>query len=251
MSATLLGIPLWHYLAVAAVSFAASIIGGLAGYGTGLLLPLALVPTVGPEPVVPIIGITAMFTNGGRVAAFWRHVEPRRALRVAIVAIPCTVLGATFYTYLSGRGVSLLLGVTLIALVPLRRVLARSRLVLGDIGLVPAAALYGALAGGTTGSGVVLISILMASGLQGSAVIATDAIISVGIGIVKTLTFGAAGALSLPLIVFAVLVGLATFPGGFVARWLALRLSVRVHDAILDGAVIVGALGLLWRGLAP
>jgi hypothetical protein len=68
---------------------------------------------------------------------------------------------------------------------------------------------------------------------------------------VKTLTFGAAGALSLPLIVFAVLVGLATFPGGFVARWLASRLSVRVHDAILDGAVIVGALGLLWRGLAP
>ena len=90
---------------------------------------------------------------------------------------------------------------------------------------MPAAAVYGALAGGTTGSGVVLISILMASGLQGSAVIATDAIISVGIGIVKTLTFGVAGALGLPLVVFAVLIGLATFPGGFVARWLASRLS--------------------------
>jgi uncharacterized protein len=81
METTLLGIPLWHYLAVACVSFAASIVGGLAGYGTGLLLPLALVPTVGPEPVVPIIGITALFTNGGRVAAFWRHIDRERALR--------------------------------------------------------------------------------------------------------------------------------------------------------------------------
>jgi hypothetical protein len=106
----------------------------------------------------------------------------------------------------------------LLLLVPLRRLLARLRFVLGKGGLVPAAAVYGTLAGGTTGSGVVLISILMASGLQGSAVIATDAVISIGIGVVKTLTFGVAGALGPPLLVFAGLIGLATFPGGFVAR---------------------------------
>lgn len=250
MEATLLGIPLWHYAAVACVSFTASVIGGLAGYGTGLLLPLALVPTVGPEPVVPIIGITALFTNGGRVAAFWSYIDGRRALRVFVVAVPCTVAGATFYTFLSGRGVALLLGLTLLALVPLRRILKRRQFVLGTGGLVPASAVYGALAGGTTGSGVVLISILMASGLQGSAVIATDAIISLAIGLVKTATFGFAGALGLPIVVFAVLIGLATFPGGFVARAIADRLSVRVHNAILDGAVVVGALVLLGNGLS-
>jgi uncharacterized protein len=123
--------------------------------------------------------------------------------------------------------------------------------VLGPSGLVPAAALYGALAGGTTGSGVVLISILMASGLQGSAVVATDAIISLAIGVVKTATFGLAGALGPPLVLFAALIGLATFPGGFIARAIADRLSVRVHNALLDGAVVVGAVGLLWRGLSP
>ncbi|MFL5314895.1 MAG: hypothetical protein ACJ8A0_07435, partial [Microvirga sp.] len=57
------------------------------------------------------------------------------------------------------------------------------------------------------------------------------------------------GALGPPLLAFAGLIGLATFPGGFVARAIADRLSVRVHNAILDGAVIVGAIGLLWRGL--
>ena len=122
---------------------------------------------------------------------------------------------------------------------------------LGSGGLVPAAAVYGALAGGTTGSGVVLISILIASGLQGSAVVATDSVVSLAIGVVKTLTFGLAGALRPPLVVFADLIGLATFPGGFVARAIADRLSVRVRNAVLDGAVVVGALGLLWRGLSP
>jgi hypothetical protein len=40
-----------------------------------------------------------------------------------------------------------------------------------------------------TGSGVVLLSILLAAGLQGPAVIATDAGISLVLGIAKTLIF--------------------------------------------------------------
>jgi hypothetical protein len=42
----------------------------VAGYGTGALMPLVLVPIVGAEPVVPIISLAALFTNTGRVAAF-------------------------------------------------------------------------------------------------------------------------------------------------------------------------------------
>ena len=40
-------------------------VGGIAGYGTGALMPLILVPIVGAEPVVPIIAISALFTNFG------------------------------------------------------------------------------------------------------------------------------------------------------------------------------------------
>ena len=48
------------------------IAGGVAGYGTGALMPLVLVPMVGAAPVVPIIAISAMFTNSARIAAFRR-----------------------------------------------------------------------------------------------------------------------------------------------------------------------------------
>jgi hypothetical protein len=57
---------------IAAMAALASIIGGVAGYGTGALMPLVLVPIVGAEPVVPIIAISALFTNTSRAFAF-RH----------------------------------------------------------------------------------------------------------------------------------------------------------------------------------
>jgi hypothetical protein len=49
--------------------------GGVAGYGTGALMPLVLVPIVGAEPVVPIIAISAMFTNTARALAFRRVLD--------------------------------------------------------------------------------------------------------------------------------------------------------------------------------
>jgi uncharacterized membrane protein YfcA len=59
-------ISLLQLVLVAVVALFASIIGGLAGYGTGALMPLVLVPLVGAEPVVPIIAISAIFTNLSR-----------------------------------------------------------------------------------------------------------------------------------------------------------------------------------------
>ena len=57
-------------LLIAATGVCTSLIGGVAGYGTGALMPLVLVPIVGPEPVVPIIAISATLTNTSRATAF-------------------------------------------------------------------------------------------------------------------------------------------------------------------------------------
>ena len=70
-------ISLLQLLLVACVALFASVIGGLAGYGTGALMPLVLVPLIGAEPVVPIIAISALFTNLSRAAAYLRHIDRR------------------------------------------------------------------------------------------------------------------------------------------------------------------------------
>ena len=172
-------ISLAQLLLVACVALFASVVGGLAGYGTGALMPLVLVPLIGAEPVVPIIAISSIFTNLSRFAAYLRYADRRRALIVIAAAALTTALGAYGYTRLTNAGAALVIGTMLISSVPLRRLLRRRDIKIGDSGLAAGAVGYGVVVGGTSGSGVILLSLLMATGLEGAAVIATDAVISV------------------------------------------------------------------------
>src|SRR5580692_7918412 len=106
---------------VAAVALLASVIGGVAGYGTGALMPLILVPLVGAEAVVPIIAISALFSNTSRMTAFLKYVDWRRAGIGLASAVPTCVLGAWGYTKLSSAGAALVIGSMLILSVPFRR----------------------------------------------------------------------------------------------------------------------------------
>ena len=63
-------VSIYQLLLVAGVALFASVLGGVAGYGTGALMPLVLVPMVGAEPVVPIIALAALLTNTGRTIAY-------------------------------------------------------------------------------------------------------------------------------------------------------------------------------------
>ena len=225
---------------IAALAAVSAVAGGVAGYGTGALMPLVLVPIVGAAPVVPIIAISAMFTNTARVAAFRRLLDRRRAVIALLAALPTCVFGAWLYTLLTGRGAALIIGSTLIATVPLRRLVKRRGHELSDKAFAAAAAGWGVVVGGTTGAGVILLSLLMASGLEGAAVIATDAAVSLGMGVVKLAVFGAAGALTTTVVVIAVLIGLVAFPCTFLAKLIIERLPVHVHTAMLDAVVAIG-----------
>jgi uncharacterized membrane protein YfcA len=225
---------------VACVTLFASVVGGVAGYGTGALMPLVLVPMLGAEPVVPIVAISALFINLGRVAAFLSHVDGKRALIIiACAALPC-VLGAWGYSLLTGAGAALVIGSMLILSVPLRRIARKRALTVGDGGLALGATGFGLVMGGTTGSGAILLSLLMAAGLEGAAVVATDAVVSIAVGIVKVATFGATGVVTAQVVAFGLLIGIIAFPGGFLAKMLVERLPLRVHTAMLDAVVILG-----------
>ncbi len=249
LAAGLAGVSAPELVLITVVAFLASMVGGIAGYGTGILMPLVLVPIAGAEAVVPIIGITALFTNSSRVAAFRGMVDYSRWLLIVAVAIPTTILGAYAFALLNGRAAAVVIGATLIASVPIRKSMQNRGFELGRAGLAAGGVGYGRLAGGTTGSGVVLISLLLASGLCGGAVIATDAAISIVISCVKTTTFGLAGALDARIIAFALLIGIATLPGAFAARALVARMPVRLHTAVLDVVVVLGGAGMILSAL--
>ena len=178
-------VSLAQLLLVAGVALFASVVGGLAGYGTGALMPLVLVPLIGAEPVVLMLSV------------------------------------------------------------PLRRLAKKREIRIGDTGLGASAVGYGVLVGGTSGSGVILLSLLMASGLEGAAVIATDAVISVATGIIKISVFGLAGVVTAQVLAFAVLIGVIALPGAFLAKAFVERMPVHIHTAILDAAVITGGVVMI------
>jgi uncharacterized membrane protein YfcA len=232
-------------LLIAGMGVLTSLIGGVAGYGTGALMPLVLVPIVGPEPVVPIIAISAMITNTSRATAFRKLIDRRRALIVLATATPTCVLGAYGYTRLTGAGVMILIGTMLVLSVPLRRTLRSRGFQLDDKRLGAASVAWGVLVGGTSGAGIILLSMLMAAGVEGAAVIATDAVISIALGVVKLTVFGFAGVLTAQVIAVALLIGLVAFPGAFLARAMVERLPIHIHTAILDAVVVMGGVVMI------
>jgi uncharacterized membrane protein YfcA len=82
-------------------------------------------------------------------------------------------------------------------------------------------------------------------------VIATDAFISIAVGVSRIAVFGVAGAISAQTVAFALLIGIVAFPGAFLARALVTRLPIHVHAAILDVVVLFGGavmvIGALYR----
>src|SRR5947199_7558584 len=106
----------------------------------------------------------------------------------------------------------------LVPSVPMRGLVRRLGLALSSRGIAVACFGWGPLAGGTVGAGIILLSLLMAAGLEGAAVVATDAAISIGIGMTKLATFGLAGAVNATVIAVALLIGAVAFPGAFLAR---------------------------------
>jgi uncharacterized membrane protein YfcA len=234
-------VSLMQFALIVGLAVVSGIAGGITGYGTGALMPLVLVPLVGAKPVVPIIAISAMLTNSARVLAFRRLLDPRRALVALVCALPTCVLGAWLYTLLSGRGAAMVIGLTLIMTVPLRRILRRRGHRLGQGGYAAGSAVWGLVVGGSTGAGVILLSLLMAVGLEGAAVIATDAMVSIATGIVKLSVFGLAGVITRVVLVIGLLIGAIGFCCTFIARFIVERLPVHMHTAILDAVVIVGA----------
>ncbi len=243
-------IEVWQFLLVGIVAFLASIVGGIAGYGTGLLLPPILLPIIGPEALVPVIGVSAVLNNASRLLAFRQFVEWRKAVPLMLCALPTTVIGAFGYTLLSGRQILFFIGAMLIALVPLRRVLASRSVHLSDRGMIVAGAGFGLLIGSSTGSGVMLLAILLGTGMTGLAVISTDAAVTLGLVVAKSATFASAGALNAQTTMVGLFLGVCAIPGAFIAKKLAIQLRNNVHILLLDAVIIIGAVLMIAHAVA-
>lgn len=240
---------LQQFLLVCLVAFFSSVLGGLAGYGTGLILPAFLAPIVGVVNVIPVLALGMLFNNGSRVLAFWRDIQWWHVRNILLFGLPACVAGAYAYTLLSARWIALLIACFLLLSIPLRRVLQGAGRSISPAGERGAGSVFGFINGGMPGAGVILISILMSAGVQGAALIATDAVISVVMGVAKVILFSSLAKLDFNLAIAGVLIGLSTAPGAFIARRLLEHIPARVHAWVMELVVAASACALIWRAL--
>jgi uncharacterized protein len=233
--------------AVAALAFGAAIIGGIGGFGTGVILTAALVPVIGVKAVVPVLAVAGVIINAGRFW-FYRSSLDRQALAVVVLgALPFLVLGTWLYSILDARAVGTILGTAVIASVPVRRTLKKRNIRLEARGLAFGAGVFGLASGVASGTGVILVSLLLGAGLTGQAVLATDALASILLDVAKALLFQRFDLLDAAAFSTGVVIGAATLPGSAIAAWLVTRLGAKLHVLFMEGLILAGGAFMLWH----
>jgi uncharacterized membrane protein YfcA len=241
-----LGAPALVLLGLSAV--AAGVFGAVFGLGAGILLSFAVTGIFGVEAVVPVVSAAMMLANAGRIFAYRGQVSRGPLLITLAAAAPGAIIGAHVHALLQPHAVAAVIGAILILSVPLGR-FARSRdLRLSGQGLALASLGLGFLGSLGIGAGALAIPVLLAAGLTGPALIATDAALAVGTSLVRIGSFAAIGLLPPGRLLAALLIGLATIPGAWLGARIVARAGIRRHTLAVEGFA-VGA-GLFFLGQA-
>lgn len=235
--------------AVALLAAAAAVIGGIGGFGTGIILTAALVPLIGPKATIPVLAVAGVLINAGRFWFYRKAVNLRAVAFVCAGALPALLLGIWIFAVLDARTLGIVLAVFVLGSIPLRRILKRRELTLGPVGLVTGAGVFGLASGFASGTGVILISLLLGAGFGGTTILATDALITIIIDLVRAALYGRFDLLDSRYVTLGAAIGIVTVPGSWLAAFLVQRMGARLHTVAIEALIVVGGVVMLWHAL--
>ena len=235
---------------VAAAGMGAAIVSGVGGFGTGVILAAVLAPLIGIKAVIPVLAVAGVVINAGRFWFYRASLQRRELALVLAVSIPFLVLGTWIYSILDVRVLGTLLGIVVIGSIPLRRILKRREIQLTTRGLAIGSGVFGLATGVATGTGVIMVTLLLGTGMSGTAVLATDALISIVLDLCKAALFQRFALLDSDAFFTGLVIGAATIPGSAVAAWLVTRMHAHLHVLFMEALILVGGASLIvnsWR----
>lgn len=194
-----------------------------------------------------MVATALIISNVARIWAFRKSVAIKEYLAVFTAALPFIVLSAYVYVSLPVGVVALVLGIFLLASIPLNRTLKKKEVKVGLKGLALAGIPYGIVSGSTFGAAVMLAPFLIGAGLAGETMIGTIAILGFSLNVTKTVVFGMSPLLTSELLTMGILVGLCTMPGAYIGRWLVRNTSVRVHAQFMEIFIACGGVLFLYE----
>lgn len=222
-----------------------SIVGGVAGFGTGLILLPVLAWTLGARAAVPILTVTMVLGNISRL--WWsRHETDLRVVkRYLLGAIPATALGAVVYAVAPADWLGRLMGIFLLAAVPLRRLLMSRNFRVRLVHFPFLGAAIGFLSSLVVATGPVLAPFFLAYGLRRGAYIATESICAFGMHVTRGLTLASYSLLTREAVAIGLTLGSTMFLGSWIGRRLLDRMSDRLFLIAIEGLLVVMGLQFL------
>jgi len=236
---TVTGLDAAGWALVIAGALGGSIVGGVAGFGTGLTLLPILVFLLGVRTAIPVLTVTMLFGNLARV--WWsRHdVNPRVALAFLAGAVPATALGATLYAGTPTEWLGRIIGGFMLASVVFRRLLQGSGFVVRLRHFPVVGAGVGALSSIVVATGPVATPFFLAYGLRRTAYIGTEGVCMTVLHFTRGAVFARYSLITGEAIVLGCVLGATMFAGAWIARGLLDRMSERVFLAIVEGLLVV------------
>ena len=237
------------FLIILAIGLVAGTLGGIVGFGTSIMLMPALVLVFGPREAVPIMAIASIMANASRVAAWWREVDWKATAAYSVTGIPAAALGARTLLTLPPGVVEGVLGVFFIAMIFVRRWMARQQWQLNLWHLAAVGAGIGFLTGIVVSTGPINAPFFLAYGLVKGAYLSTEALGSLAVYVSKAITFRTFGALPAEAVAKGLIIGSTLVVGSFVAKRFVLKLDPERFRLLMDALLLAAGLTMLWAAL--
>lgn len=238
-----------EFALVLVLGLVAGTVGGVVGFGTSIMLMPALVWVFGPREAVPIMAIASIMANASRVAAWWRDVDWRAAAAYGVTAVPAAALGAKTLLTLPPGIVEAVLGMFFIAMIPVRRWMARQHWKLTRWHLAAVGAAIGFLTGIVVSTGPINAPFFLAYGLVKGAYLATEALGSLAVYLAKAAAFRTLGALPLEAVVKGLVIGSSLVVGAFIGKRFVIQIPAEKFRLMMDGLLLVAGLTMLWAAV--
>ena len=238
-----------QWIILAGTAFVGSTVAGVAGFGAGVILLPVVAAIMGVRAAVPILTISMLLGNVSRI--WWSRGDIDWAVlsRFLMGAVPGTALGILLFAGASSTRLSVIIGVFLLAAVPLRRLLMTRNFRVRLIHFGPLGAAIGVLSALVVTTGPVVTPFFLAYGLRRGAYIATEASGALAMHAVRGVGLAKLALLTRETVLLGLTLGAVMFVGAWCGRRVVDRMSegtfLRAVEVLL---ILMGLHFLLFPG---
>jgi uncharacterized membrane protein YfcA len=225
------------------VSWVASTISGVAGFGGSLLIVPVFSHIIGIKKAIPILTIAWMMGNVSRALFGYREIAWRPVAYFSAGAVPAAVIGSRLFVELPTAVILRGVGVFLLIVVVIRH--TKINRTIPSIWLMPVGALVGFLSAVIGSAGPIGATAFLSLNLAPTAYVASEAVTAALMHLTKTAIYGQYNLLGRDDVFTGIIIGLAMVAGSWTARKFLKQLSAAWFSRLVEVLLVVAALSLM------